>query len=376
MISREDIQRLIHREETETPVLSAFLDMSVDSDNKRTHDVFLNQRRREFRELDSDRANHHPEALGTAFGRLERWLEDEFDHSSRGVALYTEIGGDWFEALQLPVPIGNRLTIATQPAVAPLAEVVERYHHHGIILIDREHMRMLSVYMGQPLEERAVEAEPYPAPHDVQRGGYSAHDFQKRKREEVRHFFKEFALEVEEFDRRYQPDDVILLGTDENTKKFLDFLPAQVQDKVVHRAHADVDATSARVLERLAPYFDEQLEREQAGAVELLHDRVDHEHLAVSGFDDTLEQLQEGKIETLILVRGVERLGARCTRCGFYLDRRGGGEPCPYCGGETRDGVDLGEAMVRIAEEQDLAVEFVDADALSDLGGVGGLLKF
>jgi hypothetical protein len=64
MISKHDLERLLNRPEGEHPVLSLFLDMSVNSDNKRTHQVFLNQRRAQFDELDSDRENRHREAIG------------------------------------------------------------------------------------------------------------------------------------------------------------------------------------------------------------------------------------------------------------------------------------------------------------------------
>ena len=59
MISKQDLERLINREDGGRPVLSLFLDMSVNSDNKRTHKIFLNQRRAQFEELDSER-DHHP----------------------------------------------------------------------------------------------------------------------------------------------------------------------------------------------------------------------------------------------------------------------------------------------------------------------------
>ena len=71
MISRGDLERLLHREDGEHQILSIFLDMSVNSDNKRTHKVFLNQRRSQFEELQSDRANHHHEALGEALAKVD-----------------------------------------------------------------------------------------------------------------------------------------------------------------------------------------------------------------------------------------------------------------------------------------------------------------
>lgn len=374
MISRQDIQRLLHRPDGGPPILSVFLDMSVDSTNKRTYPVFLSRERSRYAELDSDRSPHHREALGAALERVETWLDTRFDEANKGVAIYTEVGGEWFDALQFPASVPNRLAVTRHPVIRPLVEMLGNHHHHGVLLVDRQHLRMLSVYLDAPVREHEVRTEPYPTPHDVQAGGFSQKDYQKRKAEEVRHFFKEFALEVAEFQRRYRPDDFILLGTTENVKQFLEFLPAPVRDAVAHTAHAPVDATTAEVLERLAPHFTEQLRREQDRTVDLLHDRVAQHHLAAAGFHDALEQLQEGKVQTLVLARDAERTGARCTRCAFLLAQAHA--PCPYCSGPTRDGVDMVEAMVRLAEEQDVPVEFVQPQALSDLDGVGALLKF
>lgn len=374
MISRKDIERLIHRPVGEHPVVSVFLDMSVGSDNKRTYSVFLAKERSARAGLDSDRASHHREALGEVFERVERWLVDTFDESNKGAAVYTELGGDWFEGLQLPVALENRFAVDGRPVVGPLAEVIETFRHHGVVLVDREHLRMLSVYLGEPLNEHEVRTDPYPTPHDVRRGGYSARDFQQRKAEEVRHFFKEFALEVGEFVRRYDPDDLILLGTDENVQAFRAFLAKAVQALVVHTAHAPIDARVAEVLERLDPFFREHAEREENDVIATLHDRVGHRHLAAAGVGRTLEQLQEGKVDKLVLARGLALDGIRCTRCAFYLEC--GPERCPYCGGETRGGVDLAEAMIRLAEEQEVPIAFAEPQGLADVGGAGGLLKF
>jgi peptide subunit release factor 1 (eRF1) len=209
----------------------------------------------------------------------------------------------------------------------------------------------------------------------VQRGGYSAPDFQKRKAEEVRHFFKEFATEVGEFDRRYRPDQYILLGTDENVKNFADFLALPIRDKVVHTGNAPVDESAPLVLDRLTPFLRQHRERTESSIVQSLRERVQRNHLAAAGFHDTLQQLQQGKLQSLVMGNNVERNGSRCQQCHFLLARA---EPagCPYCGGETRDGVDLVEAMIRIAAEQEVRLRFVPADALTDIGGVGGLLKY
>ena len=374
MILRDQIQDLIDRPRAENEVLSVYLDMSVNENQKRTYSIFLNQQKATFEELDSDRPGHHREPLGAAFEALETWLDEEFDESKRGVAFFTEIGGDWTEVYQLSVPLDNHLRISDGPIVAPLVEVLERYHHHGVVLVDREHLRLMSLFLDQTLNEREVETEPYPAPHDVRRGGFSAKDYQDRKAEETKHFFKEFAEEVSAFVRRHDPDDLILLGTHENVQKFREFLPESVKKLVGHTDRMDIEATAPEIRERLAPVFAARLEEEEARVVEILRERVQQSHKAVAGLEATLEELQEGKLEALVISRGLNGDGGRCESCGFYLARSSG--ECPYCGGTVTDSGELGEAMVRMAADQGIEVDFVPATALGELGGVGGLLRF
>lgn len=374
MISRGDLERLMNREDGDHQILSVFLDLSVNSDNKRTHQIFLNQKKSQFEELDSDRPNHHNVALGQALERVERWLEEEFNEENRGVVLYVEIGGPWFEALQFPVPVQNRFVIAERPVIAPLAQVLESYHHHGVVLLDREHVRILSVYLGTLLDEIALEGSPQPTRHDIQAGGYSQSRFQRRKLEEMRHFFREFAKELEDFVNRYKPDDLVILGTDENVAKFREFLSERLRKMVVYTGAMRVDQPASEVLAELAPHLEAERERESMEVLEQIRERVDQDYLATAGFQSTLTALQEGKVDTLIIAQDQDREGARCTQCGFVFAREV--ESCPYDGSPTATGVNVVEEAIRMAETQGADVEFVSSSAVQDLRGVGALLRF
>src|SRR5690606_23581542 len=310
MISKHDLDRLLARQDGGRPVLSLFLDMSVNSDNKRTHQVFLNQKRAQFQELSGDREDHPVEAIGEAFQRIEDWLAGEYDEENRGVVLYTELGGDWFEALQFPVAVANRMVIDPQPVIGPLAQVIQTYHHHGVVLLDRERVRILSVYLGTLLDEIEVHGEPYPAASHVQAGGYSQPRYQRRKAEEMRHFFKEFAKEVDEFVRRYQPDDLVLLGTEENVAKFREFLSDPLQAMIAHTGPMRVDESSSEVLARIEPHLREGQERESQEILAEVRDRVQQDYLAAAGFQSTLTALQEGRVDTLVIGQDQEAQGS------------------------------------------------------------------
>ena len=374
MISSIDIQRLIQHDSEGREVVSLFLDMSVNSDNKRTHTIFLNKEKARFAELQSDRERHHREPIGIAFERIERWLNDSFDPTSKGVAIYTELGGDWFQAFEVPMPLRNRLDVLQYPVIGPLTEVLHSHPRYGIIVVDREHLRLLSMHMGIVGEDYRSEPEAIDTPHDVQAGGYSHKDYQKRKAEETRHFFKDFVDEIARFDQRVNADHWVLLGTNENVQNFREFLGRNVTDRLIHTGPAPSNATAGDIVAAITPIIDEQAIKHEAEAFNVVQDRVRQSHFAASGFQDTLMQLQEGKVERLVVARDLSREGMQCTQCGFYHATQS--SICPYCGGELRDGIDLVESMIRIATNQDVEVDFVAGDTMRDLSGVAALLKF
>ncbi|MDB4949552.1 MAG: hypothetical protein JWM27_2201 [Gemmatimonadetes bacterium] len=374
MITKHDLESLIGRASNGNPVLSLFLDMSVNENNKRTHRVFLSQQRAQFEELGHEAARVSDAQVEEVLARVQAWLDEGFDEANHGVVVYAEIGGGWFHALQFPVPVQNRLVVSDRPVIGPLAQVIEGYRHYGVILLDREHVRLLSVYLGTVLDEVTVRGDPIPTPSHVQAGGYSQTRFQRRKAEEMRHFFKEFAREVEDFAARFQPEDLVMLGTDENVAKFREFLPEAILKRVIHTGPMPVDGSTSEVLARLEPHLRAAQERAGRGVLEQVRDRVAHDYLAIAGLQGTLTALQEGKVDTLVLAANQRRDGCRCGQCGFVFAR--GLATCPYDGSTTLEEVEVVEEMVRMAEGQGVPIAFAEPGDVEDLKGAAALLRF
>lgn len=373
MITAPDIQRLLQRETQGRPIVSVFLNLSVNSENKRTHGIFLSRQRTHF-EHPALETNGKRRTLEATLDRVERWIANEFEESNRGAALYLELGGDLIAALQLPEPVENRITIDDVPAVMPLVEVMERESPHVVAMVDREHLRLLAVAFGRVLDEVSLDPEPLPVAHDVQAGGYSQKNYQQRKAEEAKHFLKDFAEELGRFVERHEPRGLVLLGTDENVAHFTDRLPPQLAEQVVQTGHVPGGGANPEVLDRLSDFFEQSARDRVAEALRELSGRVEQNHYAVSGVQPTLDQLRQGNVETLVVQKGLERTGAQCTQCGVHLDRKA--ESCPYCGGATRGGIDLVETMVRQAAAQDARILFTAAGDVGHYEGVGALLRF
>jgi len=374
MITKQDLERLINRGESGRPIVSLFLDLSVNQNNKRTHQVFLSQKRAQFEELQSEWMTEHEEGVETLWDRIQGWLTSDFDERKNGAVIYAEVGGEWFEALQTRAPLQNRLIVAPRPVVAPLAQALEGYRHYGVVLIDREHVRLLSVYQGTVLDQVERRGDPLPPPHDVQAGGYAQSRYQRRKLEETKHFFRDFAAEVQEFVQRYSPDDLVLLGTEENLSFFAEQLPDSILQRVVYTGAMWVDENPNEVVRQLEPLLQAELARTHHEVVVQVRDRVVHDYMATAGFQGTLSALQEGRVDTLVLARDSRRDGKRCAQCGFVFARDL--KACPYDGSTALTEVDVVEEMVRMAEGQGVTVAYADPGDVADMKGAGALLRY
>lgn len=372
MITREEVGRLMERPAASVPVLSLYLDVRVGADNRRTHEVWLARQRRHAGEL-AERPGQDPDALAAALGRIAAWLEEKLEPASEGVAFFAEVGGGWFEAFQLPIPLPNRLALDARPAVAPLLKALQGRRRHAVALVDRARLRLLSVWLGEVAEEEEVRAELYPAAHDVQAGGAAAHRYQQRKLEEERQNFAGFAEALAPFAARTQADDVVLLGTESNVARLRRALPAEIAGRVALTEAVAADAPTSAVLARLAASLDAAGEAEDDELVRRLRERMATGYLAATGVQRTLSALQNGEVEAAFLPEG-GATGARCTRCGFLFS--GTPEACPFDGAPVERGVAVVEEAIRLAAAQGARIRLLSPREAAELTGAAALLRF
>jgi hypothetical protein len=166
-----------------------------------------------------------------------------------------EIGGEWFETLEFPVPITSRMLVADRPVIAPLAQVLRSYHHHGVVLVDREHVRILSVY----------------------------------------------------------------LGTAENIARLRSVLPERLLEMVIHTGPSRIAGSASRVIAEIDPFLQRRRQEEQQRIADRLHERVRQDYLATAGLQSILSALQAGRVETLLIAGDDGATGSRCPQCGFIF---------------------------------------------------------
>jgi peptide subunit release factor 1 (eRF1) len=126
------------------------------------------------------------------------------------------------------------------------------------------------------------------------------------------------------------------------------------------------------LLQRLQPVIDDWQSRQQIGTVTRL---LGSDQSAVLDVDETVAQLQNGAIRTLVLIRDLDVNLHQCMKCG--LANRSADPVCATCGGQRHKMV-LWEILPEMLSMHDTKLEIVSGEAarmLARAGGIGGWLR-
>ena len=292
---------------------------------------------------------------------------------ARALAVFSSSRDELFETVRLSRPVPARVVIGRSPYIAPMIEAVQR-RRWLVVLVNR---RSALVLAGSPdtLTERRRRDDDVHGQHD--QGGWSQAGYQRSVEKDVDDHLRETADLVARLWRRERFDRLALGGPEEIVPRFQAALPeelraAEVPDRVEIDLSSATDAEIRSAVDELATADRKRLERE---ALDLLAERLGAGGRAAAGPKDTVEALNERRVETLLLAPGFEGLGGRCPSCGLLvLD---GESTCPADGSDLEPIDQLHEAVVEAAVSQDAEVLGLrHYDELDRFQGIGALLRF
>lgn len=311
---------------------------------------------------------------------IERYFHHEYNWSGKGVAVFSCAPKEYFRAYTLGVPVRDMLTISERPSVKPLADLLDNYGGYGVVLVDRQGARVFSFHLGLLREQEGVVGDPVKhtklggaSTRPGARGGvagqthYEDEVVDRNMKEAVEfavHFFEENHV------RR-----VLLGGTDENVAMFRNRLPKAWQSLVMGAFAMPMTATHADVLAKAMQLGVQAQQEHEMRLVERLITAAAKGDGGVTGLEPTLESIQDGRVQILLVSEGYRAPAYRCTNCGRLTAARL--ECCPACDGEMEgisDGVELAvNAVMHAGGEVQVIGE---SDPLRDAGNIGALLRY
>jgi len=369
MISNH-IRQLATRKESEGPFLSLYIDTNRhDEAQKDRIRLFLKHEMQKLREELG--GNGYSAALEKGIKQIEHFFEADLQPSTRGVVIFSAPQEELFVPIQLPVSVEPELSIGTRPQLRQLTRLREQDRPVAIVLVDAKNARLLTSVFGRTVSEVDIENSELPRRHD--QGGWSQSNIQRHVQVQINRHHKEVA---EYLGRMVEHGvwSVIISGQDRNVANFREFLAKRVNEMVVGTLHLDVHATHDHVSEAATALLE--IER-HARLIERLNDveTAAKKHARGSlGFAKTIDAANEKKLETLFLSNDAKARGWHCPSCktlGEAIPISG----CPLCG-TSIETVDLVEALIRAAQNEDADIVFADSPVLTKYDGVAAALRF
>jgi peptide chain release factor subunit 1 len=369
----------------EHPVVSVYLDLDPSefaTAPARATQVrsLIDEAERDGRLARDELSHEDRTVLTNDLDRLQEYLgSDELPVSgARALAVFCSGQDDLLETVPLARVVPPRVVIASTPYLEPLVAGPPE-GRVAVVLISHRSGRIL---VGNLLELEEAEDVRDDVHGRTARGGLSQHNYERSIEADVQHHMRHVAEELYRSWQQERFSRLVVGGTAQDVDQFASELPNDLRP-LLAAGRLDLDAETAslaEVSEALAPVLNHAREATEAAALSELEDRLGAKSRAARGIEDTIEALDERRVETLLLARNFAAAGVRCPRCGLLYPE--GTANCPADGEATTPVADLREAAVEAAVLQDASVlvfgEGSDPapPALHRGGGIAALLRF
>ncbi len=371
MIALSDVKKLakIKTKSKGNLVLSVYLNTDRRLDQ---HEKYLALFKDMAKEIEKEASGKGAKNIKTDLDKIESYLAYQFNKKAKGLVIFSCQAENIWQVLELPVGVFNQCFLAQSPYINPLIMLLEDYQRFCILVVDKEHARIFSVYLGK-IEEHLNVFDKIIGRH--KKGGSSAARFSRHRDDEVQKHLKKIADLLFRFFKKNNFDRLIIGYTTPEILPILEsILHPWLKERIVGKFDAEIFASEKKILEKSLK-IEESIElQKEEKIVELLENNLGPNGKGVTGLDDTLFELQEGRVEELIIYQGFGHKGSECQKCK-YLDAWQE-KVCPLCSFPMRLIKDAVEKAVKIALEQNIKIRFVRSKRMIALGKIGANLRF
>jgi hypothetical protein len=388
MITREQIQELAQFEDASGCALSFYFQPTAPRSKAHKEDAILTKElarealhRLEGGKLESGSPeNREKEKCPAAREDLDRIVRLSQEWRGNGIhakAVFACATQSFWREFDLPAQLSaTQLQVGRHFRLKPLAQLLGAFPALGIVLLDRHRARLFDLRLGE-LTEREGFFQPTP-----RRGrsdgltGYDGGHAERRADEEARQHFKSVAEHLKAAVEKHGFEKWILGCQESHWPQFESQLPSAVAQQLLGRfasdmAHVNRDVVRARAEEIFSAWRNQRC----AEAVQQAISQARSNARGVTGLRRTLRALEMREVQTLLVGDRYIAQAVECTGCG-HLDAHLVNF-CPVCGRETREVVDVAEAILPRVISQDVEVFYVkDNPDLDAVGNIAALLRY
>ncbi len=382
MITREQIHELAQFEDQGACALSFYFQPTAPRNKAHKEEAILTKdlAREVLRQLESKSNSNGKakyESARADLDRIVRLSQDFRGNGARAKAVFACGALGFWREYDLPAQLGGtELSVNRHFHLKPLAKLLGAFPRLGIVLVDRHRARLFDLRLGE-LNERMDFFHPL-----TRRGrgdgfgGYDAGHAERRVADDALHHFKFIAEFIKEGLEKGMFEKWILGCQDTHWSQFDSQLHSYAKQKLLGRFTAEVAHVSNEEIRSQAEkiFADAQRRRCQDVVRETIN-QAGHNARGVTGLRRVLHSLELGEVQTLLIGESYHAQAVECSGCG-HLDAHLV-HLCPVCSRETREVVDVGEAILPWVIRHDTELFYVKDDPEFDkVGNIAALLRF
>jgi peptide subunit release factor 1 (eRF1) len=369
----QQMETLAALEPSPFPVISLYLSLTPNQNGRENYDQFVRKvladRARALRVDSPERESFEKDAE-----RIRQYLESEKQPSWQGLAIFASSGAELFEAIPLETPFDDHwMFVGSTPHLYPLAKLVDTYPRYVALSLDTNKARIQVFSLAAAERAEQVVSD---KTRRNSRGGWSQARYQRRADNVHMNHMKEVVDTLDRIVREERIDQIVVAGDDQAVVKLRDQLPQELADKIVDVVKLQRNAQDASFLETTFEAIRMKDAETDAEKVAELLDEWRSGGLGVAGPEATLAAFQIGQVDELIITGSLESLKPVQTLPDAAPADMKADTSAPETG-INEDRLRLSAELIKLARQTAARIRFIeDASLLSEVGGVGALLRF
>lgn len=316
------------------------------------------------------------DSLARDLDKIQAFSDEQIPASHHpGLAVFSCSGENFWQEFSLADPPRNQLLFDQNPYVRPLTAILDSHPRLCVLLLDRKEAQWYEVFMD---EARLVENMTSDVPTKIQAPGGSdrknTKTLERRISAHIHEHFKKAAQATLDMLKK-KPFDWLFVGTIEEHRSGLeDILHPYVKSRLAAWLKAKPATPADQVVKEAVEIQHGLKKKEEEALTARFVAELEKGGLAVSGIKETLDSLNQYRVQSLVVTRNYSLPGFICRSCRrLYL----AAAPCPACGKGFEPVVDIVDEAIEAAFNKNCGVRHITPPSkLDHYGKIGAFLKY
>jgi hypothetical protein len=264
MITVETIDRITGFDGGALPVVSVYLGLDPDRRDLRSLPSRASSLLHDIRPLTKDESLDREARLSVRgdIERIESAMTEERVRSG-AVAIFSCSGRNFYEEIELPRRVFDRVVVDGSPWVRPMLTVLDEYHRACVVIVDKETARTWELYQDQITQTQQVMDQALRKTDYAGWSGWQEQNVRNRDGELTKKHFRNVAAVLDDLYRAGRFELLVIGGHEQETAAFLGYLPHNLRGSVAGTFAIDPNAATIGDVRASAEAILEQYERDE-----------------------------------------------------------------------------------------------------------------